>query len=57
VVRDHSIRDVKDPMSRDIVKALDEAVIGIASVTSEVAGLPPLRIEGQTGNGLSASRT
>jgi len=57
VVRDHGIRDVKDGMSRDIIKALDEAGIGIASATFEVVGLPPLRIEGKTGNGLSASRT
>ena len=45
VVRDHGIRDVKDAMSRDIIAALDEAGIGIASATFEVVGLPPLRLE------------
>jgi small-conductance mechanosensitive channel len=45
VVRDRGIRDVKDAMSRDLLKALDEAGIGMASATFEITGLPPLRIE------------
>ena len=49
VVRDHGIRDVKDAMSRDIIKALDEAGIGIASATFEIVGLPPVRIQ-ETGS-------
>jgi hypothetical protein len=32
-------------MSRDILKALREADIGIASTTFELVGLPPLKIE------------
>jgi hypothetical protein len=44
VVEDHGIRDVKDAMSRDMLPALDEAGIGIASTTFEIVGLPPLRI-------------
>ena len=46
VVRDHGIRDVKDAMSRDIIKALDEVGIGIASATFEIVGLPPIRLQG-----------
>lgn len=54
VVRDRGVRDVKDAMSRDLLKALDEAGIGIASATFEVVGLPPLRIE-SAGNGRAVS--
>jgi hypothetical protein len=35
---------MKDAMSREILAALDEAHIGIASTTFEITGLPPLRI-------------
>ncbi len=45
IVMDRGIRDVKDAMSRDILAALDEAGIGIASATFEIVGLPPLRIQ------------
>lgn len=38
-------RAMKDTMSRDILAALDEAGIGIASTTYEIVGLPPLRVE------------
>lgn len=41
-------REVKDAMSRDILKALDEAGIGIASATFEITGLPALRIQDKT---------
>ncbi|MDQ2694054.1 MAG: mechanosensitive ion channel family protein [Pseudomonadota bacterium] len=40
----HGIRELKDAMSRDILRALDEAGIGLASATFEIVGLPPLRI-------------
>jgi small-conductance mechanosensitive channel len=45
VTREHGARDIKDKMSRDILKALREADIGIASTTFELVGLPPLKIE------------
>lgn len=45
LVRDRGIRDVKDAMSRDLLRALDEAGIGIASTTFEITALPPLRIQ------------
>ena len=41
---DHGIRDIKDAMSRDIIEALDDAGIGIASSTYDIVGLPPLEI-------------
>jgi len=40
----HGIRAMKDAMSREIIKALDEAKIGIASSTYDVVGMPPLRV-------------
>jgi small-conductance mechanosensitive channel len=40
----HGIRRLKDAMSRDIIRALDEAKIGIASSTYDVVGMPPLRV-------------
>lgn len=42
---DHGVRTIKDAMSREIIAALDEAKIGIASATYEITGVPPLRIE------------
>jgi len=45
VVKDHGVRKVKDAMSRDILSALEEAQIGIASATFEIVGLPPLQIK------------
>ena len=50
IAKDHGIRGLKDGMSRDILKALDDAGIGIASATFEIVGLPPLRIEDVRGN-------
>lgn len=44
VVRDRGIRDVKDAMTRDLLRELDAAGIGIASATFEVTGLPALRL-------------
>lgn len=53
IAKDHGIRDLKDGMSRDILKALDDAGIAIASATFEIVGLPPLRIEDRgTGSGV-----
>ena len=45
IVRDHGIRRLKDAMSPDILRGLDEAGIGLASATFEIVGLPLLRIE------------
>jgi hypothetical protein len=42
---DHGIRNIKDRMSREILQALDEAKIGIASGTYAIVEVPPIRIE------------
>lgn len=55
-VEDRGIRDVKDAISRDILAALDEAGIGIASATFEVVGLPPLRVMEGTPVGRGAGK-
>jgi small-conductance mechanosensitive channel len=41
----HGVRNLKDAMSRDIIAALDEAKIGIASGTYEIVGLPPVEVK------------
>lgn len=45
IARDCGGRELKDAMCREVLEALDEAGIGIASATFEVVGLPPLRLE------------
>lgn len=40
----HGVRDLKDAISRDILRAFDEAGIGIASATVELVGLPPVQL-------------
>jgi small-conductance mechanosensitive channel len=44
LVHDRGIRDVKDQMSRALLAELDKAGIGIASSTSEIVGMPVLRV-------------
>ena len=39
------VRDLKDAMSRDILRGFDAAGIGIASATYDVVGFPALRFE------------
>lgn len=45
VAETHGVRDLKDRMSRDILHALDQADMGVASATFEIVGLPPLRVQ------------
>ncbi|MBN8900854.1 MAG: SDR family NAD(P)-dependent oxidoreductase, partial [Rhodospirillales bacterium] len=40
----HQIRGAKDAMSRQIVAALDEAGIGLASATYDIVGFPPIEL-------------
>jgi hypothetical protein len=51
VTLDYRIRELKDAMSRDILAALDEAGIRVASSTGEIVGVPPLRIQGNLAAG------
>lgn len=45
IVRDYGIREVKDRMSREVLRELDAAGIGVASATFEIVGIPPLRLQ------------
>ncbi len=40
----YGVRGLKDAMAREVLPALDEAGIGIASATYEITGLPTLRV-------------
>ena len=41
----HGVRAIKDAMSRDLLVALKDAKLEIASGTYEIVGVPPIRIE------------
>jgi small-conductance mechanosensitive channel len=45
VVPERGVRGIKDAMSREILRGLDAAHIGLASGTYEIVGFPPVRIE------------
>ena len=45
----HQIRGAKDAMSRQIVQALDEAGIGIASATYDIVGFPAIEMKASPG--------
>ena len=45
IVPDRGIRDIKDAMYRDILRAFREAKIDVASGTYDIVGLPPIRVE------------
>jgi small-conductance mechanosensitive channel len=45
IARDFDVRGLKDKMTRDLVKAVEEAHLEIASGTYEIVGMPPLRVE------------
>ena len=49
IVEDHRIRAAKDAMSRQIIAALDEAGIGIASATYDIVGFPPIELRRECG--------
>ncbi len=44
LTEDRGVRDVKDAMSREILREFEEAGIGMASATYEIVGFPPIRI-------------
>ncbi|MBA3502552.1 MAG: mechanosensitive ion channel [Deltaproteobacteria bacterium] len=45
VAHEHGVRAIKDAMSRDILKGLDDAGIEIASATIQIVGLPKVRLD------------
>ena len=55
IVGEHGIRTVKDAMSRDILKGLDAAGIGIASATYDIVGLPPIRMKAQPSESVASN--
>jgi small-conductance mechanosensitive channel len=52
---DHGGRSIKDRMSREILSALDEAAIPIASAGFEIVRVPPLRLEAPNATASPAS--
>ena len=57
VTREHGVRDVKDRMSREILRRMDEAGIGMASTTFAVVGLPRIDVAVNARKKLSGGRT
>lgn len=51
IAEDRGIRGLKDAMSREILAALDESKIGVASSTFEIVGLPPIHFTRGNGEG------
>ncbi|HEU4629677.1 MAG TPA: mechanosensitive ion channel domain-containing protein [Gemmatimonadaceae bacterium] len=51
LAREHGVRVLKDAMSRDILAALEDAGIEIASATYDIVGMPALRVEVQGRDG------
>jgi len=45
IVGTHGVRPVKDAIARAVLEKFDEASIEVASATSEIVGMPPVRIE------------
>ena len=45
LTRTHAIRELKDAISRDVLRGLEELGVRIASATFEVVGLPTLRVQ------------
>lgn len=45
ITRDYGTRELKDAISRDILRGFKEAGIDIASSTHDIVGLPPVRVE------------
>ena len=56
IVTDSGIRDIKTRISRDLLEELDRAGIGIASGTYEVVGMPPIKVQMVSGDGVQAAQ-
>ncbi len=41
----HGVREVKDRMSRELLREMNAAGIDVASATYDIIGLPPVRVE------------
>ncbi|MGN6368199.1 MAG: mechanosensitive ion channel family protein, partial [Phycisphaerae bacterium] len=56
IVKDHAIRDVKDAMGRDILKAFTKEGIEVASGTYDIVGLPEVKVKMEGGAGSVGGR-
>lgn len=45
VARTHGVRELKDAISRDVLRGLDKLGVYIASATFEVTGVPPILVD------------
>jgi small-conductance mechanosensitive channel len=45
LVAEHGVREVKDKLSREILKGLNQAGIGVASGTYEIVGMPTISVK------------
>ena len=45
VTREHGVRDLKDQMSREILREFTAAGIGVASSTYDIVGMPPISVK------------
>lgn len=45
IVQEHGVRDVKDAVSREILRRFEEAGLGLASATYEIVGLPKIELQ------------
>jgi small-conductance mechanosensitive channel len=55
IARPHGVRDVKDEISRAVLRRFDAEGIGIASATYDIVGFPPLRVEGSAVERIAAA--
>ncbi len=51
LANDRDTRELKDLVTRDILRGFDEAGIGIASTTIDIVGFPPVRRAPRAGDG------
>jgi small-conductance mechanosensitive channel len=56
IARTHGVRELKDAMSREIISALDEANIGIASSTYDIVGMPAIQVRLDTPRALTSEK-
>ena len=45
IARTSGVRALKDKMSREIIAAMDQAKIGVASSTYDIVGMPPINVQ------------
>lgn len=56
LTHEHGVRQVKDAISREILRGFDDAGIEVASSTYDIVGFPPVRIERGPATGQEEAR-